>query len=554
MLAFLVKEKLYQVLSDGFCVNGKCERTFDSPITMAAVRPKGDRLVSISENNEIMQLFNGFKKSHSFTINLEGARITAVDMSADFIAVACFDEPAGSGTIFLLTKDMDGVGPEFATPSPVTRLRFNSRGTEVFAASRNGAVRKLGVSKRAGLTSEHCYLFCAKSVDEVVGLEDDTMVFLCDGQLILCTEGRAERTAFVGVASLCGRERSICCIMEATLYVLTSSTPRRLEPQVERVVPKRFMKLWEIDNLFFGVTETSVDVMENMRIVAEHIGNTRLSAVSADLTVALVSGTRQLQLVRFVRSDAAFVDLGTRVVGGEVQAIAAHGPWFVMAIGLWLRLVRVRGNRVQLERAAAYIGAPVVHLESRGNLLWTCTADSVVSVYRVYECSDGFEMCCSEKFAQSVILVRPFDDCSAALALAGGRVVFVAIPNDAAHGMFTQFGGQTPRPDVIATFSAVDSVKDMLFLPGAIVYAAGAGVVGALLPLTSRREINEIAAVWPRLHRFYRETVGFSRPSETDLDVMDLNIIETCQRFEGVPRIPADVAQSISAAHGRLPD
>lgn len=510
-------------------------------------------MVAISENNEIIQLFNGFKKSHSFTIDLDGARITAIDMSADFIAVACFDEPAGSGAIFLLTKDMDGVGPEFATPSPATRLRFNSRGTEVFAASRNGAVRKLGVSKKAGLTSEHCYLFCAKSVDDVVGLEDDTMVFLCDGQIVLYADGRTERTAFVGVASLCGRQRSICCIMEATVYVLTLDTEPQVELQVERVVPKRFIKLWEVDDLVFGVTETSVEVLEDMRIVAEHTGTVRLSAVSADLTVALVSGAGQLQLVRFVRSDVAFVDLGTRAVGGEVHAIAAHGPWFVMAIGLWLRLVRVRGNRVQFERASAYVGAPVVHLEPRLNLLWTCTWDSVVSVYRVSECPDAFEMCCSEKFAETISLVRPFDDCSAAVALVGGRVVFVAVPNDAAHGMFTQFGGQTPRPEVIATFRAVDSVKDMLFLPGAIVYAAEAGVVGALLPLTSRREINEVAAVWPRFHRFYGDTVGFSRRSEGDPDVMDLDIIETCQRFEGLPGMPADVAQSISAARGRLP-
>ncbi|OHT08699.1 hypothetical protein TRFO_04770 [Tritrichomonas foetus] len=189
-----------QVTSDGLYCDGKLEVNFKHKIMLAA--SKGDLLVVVLTTNEIILYEKTFKKESSFEIDLEGATISSVDISQNFIAIACFNEEIRSGQIFLLDFDFNGYGQEFSIPSKVTKLFFRNNSTEIFAVYENGSIMKCLITKEQGLTSNVSYIFHGQSPIYSTMVDDDSFTILSNEKLFLYYSNRVFRASRARIKSV----------------------------------------------------------------------------------------------------------------------------------------------------------------------------------------------------------------------------------------------------------------------------------------------------------------------------------------------------------------
>jgi hypothetical protein len=558
-VAFLYKTKLYQILSDGLYCNGSIVWRSESRTVVASVCAKGDRVVLVSAQNSILVLRDPFKKAHEFTIDLEDALITAADISADFVAIACFDEGHSTGNIFLLSKTLDGFGEEFVIPSPVISLKFALQGKEILAASRNGTLLRWSVSKSYGFVFDMTYVFFAADPIDIVVLDREEFAFLANGKLFFIVGGRVIPTALADVSSICCRGTAVAYVKGGDVFVLNREVLNPSHRLIEPVTDENIQKIVEIEDVVVAQTDNSIQVLDSFQCTARFdIENIRLWAVaiarSGGFSVAVVSGEDELTLLRL--DSVEFSIVATGELHEAVFAMDIYQPFVVVGFADTIKLVKASDGGIEFRKAVVTAPCPIAQIAVRNELIWIARADSVLAVYKYDSVADRFELCCVRSFRAPITIIRPFDDLSAVVAFDGGLMAFVAIPHAAVLGLLRNFVGSVPSLNFIAGFPAAATVTDLIISENSFIYSTADGGIGALVPITSRRDAMMLIFLHMRARQFYQEKIGLYRETLRTLssieDVIDWDILEPCATMDHAEPLPPVLAQIWTDAMSRL--
>jgi hypothetical protein len=502
-----------------------------------------------------------FKKAQEFTIDLEDALISAADISADFVAIACFDDSHSTGNIFLLSKALDGFGEEFVIPSPVTLLKFSSSGKEILSAAKNGTLLLWSVSRSYGFIFDMTYVFFASEPIHVVVLDKDEFAFLADGKLFFVVAGRVISTALEDVSSICCRGSAIAYIKDGDVFVFNREVLDSSDRLIELISEDGIREIIEIEDIVFARTDNSIQMMDSFQCICRFdIDNIRLWKVrirrSGGFIVAIVSGEDELTVLRFLPDTGEFSVVATESLRQAIFSMDIYEQYFALGFSNTFKLARASDGGIEFQKAVLTTPCPITQIAVRNDLIWTARADSVVSVYKYDSIGDYFELCCSRLFCYAITIVKPFDDLSAVIAFDGGLLAFVAIPKPAVLGLLRHFAGAVPSFAFLARFPAASTIADLIISGNSFIYSTVDGVIGAFVPMTSRRDATTLIFLHMRARQFYQEKVGLFRETLRTLssieDVVDWDLLEPYACMDHAEPVPPLLAQIWTDAMSHL--
>jgi hypothetical protein len=332
----------FTVLKTGLDCNGNLVWGTEAAVLMAAVTPKGERLVIVTEGNTILQLESPFKKAQTFKIELDSAVITAVDICWDFIAIASFDDSALSGTCFLLSRTLDVFGEELSIPSPITCLRFGFAGKDNVAASQSGSFMRWSVSRANGFEFDIDYLYFNDAPIDVIALEKECFVMLAKGELLFCINGIVKST---GMSSICGRGKAVAYVKDRDVRIFNVENLESCTEPITLVCDHPIHEITEIAVVTIRRTDDAIEFLEEFSCVARfEVGSVRACAVrerkSGGMKVALASGGSALTIVRFSLETKEFSVVASEVLGAPISVIGAYDRGFVIGLGNYWWILR----------------------------------------------------------------------------------------------------------------------------------------------------------------------------------------------------------------------
>jgi hypothetical protein len=408
------------------------------------------------------------------------------------------------------------------------------------------------VSRSAGFIFDMTYLLFSPDPIEVVSMEKDGFALLANGELLFCVSGRIVPTSLSRVTSICSTGSAIAYVQDGDVKVFTVDNVGATESRSEHVFDGSICDLVEMNGLILARTDTAVEVRENSGCSAEFpVDGIRLWCLrerpGGGFKAGIVSGESTLTVVKFSTETNGFSVLASRSFDEPLYAIASFDRYFVIGIGNELRLVRVSNHHIEFRKALAGRSCPIVHIAVQNELIWTAEKNSFVAVYRYDPANDRFELCCSRSFSDELVQLKPFDDLSAVLCFRHGLVLFLAVPNHACHGWLREFGGALPSFHVLARFITPTTVTCIVVGEKAFIYATVDGSVGALVPIVSRQDANELVALHIRARQLYQEKIGLVRENPRSLlsvgDVVDSDVMELYSRLDHTEPIPQSLGQ-----------
>ena len=545
LLLISKNKKIYQVTRTCVYANKKEDISFSSEAKMAACGDHGKVLCVVFQNNSV----STYRGNQSRSIEIGRDEVTACDICSEFLVLGLYSQNDMGSQLVLYDKNLDVIGSRIPMPAPVTSLRFGEHGNILYVGSQNGTVLRCLLDKETGFVGRMDYIFFGSGAIDMVVLQPSIIAFLCDGSLYFYYSNRLVKTGIDNVTSISERGSKLCYSKDAKVYQLDPESfddDHEAIPLENEVLTRQVFNS-EKHNVYLRGNTVSVvacdGTQRNAELSFENVVSMACRTNSfGDSSLVLVLNDHVLQAATYRDSTDQF-ELGPVYdVNEPVEFIHSYRDVFVFLARGKVRFCRILNNEIKILRTEIAPEAPITMLNVYKESIWTVDGDQNIITYRFDGDSGKLAVTCRQKFGSSVRLVKPFDDLSAVVCFNDGSLCVVQIPNHAFHGFVSFLGGQCPEFQMVLSLRLSENVIDVCVLETMLLYATEKGTVGALLPIMSRREFDQLSAWQSMVRDLYCRQVGICRRSRRAMaegsDVLDLDLINLYLSMDNVESPP----------------
>lgn len=545
------RKKSIQVTQDGLYCEGNREVTFDSKCILAS--SKGDQLVCVLETNEIILYSKTFKNMSSFEIDLDGALITSVDVSASFIAVASFHDDAKIGQIFLLDFDFNGYGEEFSFPSKMTKIFFRKNDSEIYIISENGSIAKCLVNE-GGLTSDISYIYFGDMPHSITFIDDDSFTFISNSKLFKYSNNRIFPTGIKSVKTTAYNGTNFFIIdKKLRLYAISSGeltekyTIQNL-PNFQNIIQIKFFLdfLFVLDhqglhvknplntlNKIFDVDSFKIENSQSFVIFQKSKRNAH--------SMRIVVLTKNNEILYFKFCSNKLVLLSQDKIRAQIKIIK---NWFDFLFLVFnngsLTVCRYIKKELFFMRTMLNRNIPISNIEIYKNYVWIVFGCKIISVYQPNFDYEQLELVAEDcdYYSYDISYIKPIDELTVIISYTDGLFCIKEIENNVAHGFLfhNEHNFGPPKLHELNRVQLGSTITSIINNNSFLIYSTVNGSIGYLISVKSQSVFQNLSIMQNRMRNEYIRHIGICSGKYNSLcstiGIVDYNFIQSYLNIE----------------------
>lgn len=550
------RKKVVQVISDGLYCEGNCEVDFSDSCILAS--SKGDQLVCVLNTNEIVLFEKTFKNKSSFEIDLDGALITAVDVSAKFIAVASFHDEMKIGQIFLLDFDFNGFGEEFSFPSKITNVFFRKNDSELYIVSENGSIAKCLITKEKGITPEISYIFFGDIPHSISFKDEDSFSFISNSKLYFYSNDKILETSLNNINSIA---------FSGTYFFFVDNKLRLYSMQSNEITEKfDVLNISSLKNII--QIEFFLDFLFILDNQGLHVKKTpeksnkifdidTFKIENGKSLILFQKSQRNPQSIRIVvltennvflyfkfccnLEDSKLILLNENRLRFQIKMIRNWFDFiFIVLENGSLAVCKFIKKELLFMRQMIERNMPITNIEINKNYIWIVFGQKIISVFIPnFDCEqldlvaedDGF-------YPSNLTKIQPIDELTVAVCYEDGLLCIKEIDNNVAHGFYIQNERKflPPKLNELNRINFNSEISSIFINNNFLAYSTVNGGVGFLIPITSNSVFQNLFIMQKKMKISYNNQIGICSLSCDSLcatkGIIDYDFIKSYINFD----------------------
>lgn len=561
------KKKPIQILSNGLYSEGNRDFEFNSNVILA--RSNDDQFVVVLDTNEIFLFTKAFKNATSFEIDLEGANITAVELTDTFIIIACFNDNLLTGQLFLLDYDFNSCHDDLLLPSKVTELLLRNDDSELYVVFENGSIMKCLINSEQGITNDISYIYYGQNTKCLINIDEETFAFISSSNVYLCSNNQIFQTAICNVNSIeyihnefyiIDHQLNLFTIDPKELqsrFILQNLTNIRNVIQIEQshryvfVLDSNSLRiLWPKKSLLFE-NEIARYNIENPLSFALYVkpkhGTFRIVVLTKDQKVFYFkfNPINTSELISLVNQTTVKVPITCMKYWFDYLLLILNNGSLVVSKFIKKNLVFTR-SRIQKTMK-------ISHIEVMFNYLFVVYEKKKLEILRMNFDNERFDIIAEDVsyYHSGISSIKPIDEVTVAICYEDGLIVIKEIENDVAHGLllqnnhnhynyathrYSQIPIDPPKMKTMCKMNIGSQITSMLVFKSFMIYSTVNGAIGVFVPITSSGVYERLFMMQTKMREKYYGNIGLTSFNRNSLcaanGIIDYAFIESYLKLE----------------------